>query len=884
MERFLKWPLLFLVPSLALAYGGVQRWSVGIMEVIVFLLLFVTMLSSRHAFTFLTVERRLLILAAIMAGLIFLQLVPLPAFIVNNLSSSHTLLSGLAVSDLNLILPKQFSINRGATFSALVEFIAYLSVFLMVPRLFSDRENVKNALIMLAIFGVMISLFGIVQKFTWNGKLFWIKTLESDVWQPFGPFVNPNHFSGFINMIIFPTLALFLYTIRRKLKNRSHGDRQMGMIVLIGFALAVMLSALLLSLSRGGVVAFTFGSLLLLFLLKKEGENVNRSLKIIILGFSSLLLLFLIGTGGVFENLSSFLGIYNDASLAYRFLGWKVMTSIIADFPLMGTGVGTMGDIFTFYRPESMTHTFRHGHNEYLQHFVESGAVGFVSVLLFTGYFFIKSYPVSHPAPSREERYLQCGIYAALASMFIHNLVEFNFRIPANAFLFTLLAGFSLLFSSKVRRRVESGRKLPIFLGLLSVVMFLASSKDIYATYRLHEGVKLGKINLIEDGLRLSSRPDEYGLNAGDYYYSTGQYDAANKSYERALGASPFKAITWAKRGATLDMLDRKEERLKTMITAVRLDPHNPSYRYNAAKMMLHVGMMPEAIKELERIARRDDAWFRTGLNLLSEHEASSESILTLAGDDPTRIVFAASVLERKGALDEAGKAFRKGVSLSPGDAGLLDNYARFLLRQKDYRSLIGLIGLFDGEPPVRVLFWASEGHLNAGEMEKGIELLLKAFERNPSMAEYGEKLSQLYLEKGETSKARETAEMVLTKDRKSLTSYQLMATVFEREEKWLKAAEMLRKAMAIGPGRYALNLRLADNYEKAGAIGLAVKTLEDSLSIRPDDLKVRFRLGDLYKSMGRYGDAYRLYKSVLVMSPSNRDAIDKLSLLAVEQ
>lgn len=108
----------------------------------------------------------------------------------------------------------------------------------------------------LVYFGFGLAIFAIIQKATWNGKLYWFRELSLGG-EPFGPFVNRNHYAGFINMLI--PLSLGLAVMRR-----SRGKQTLfgffGIIMAVslfisfqGVVLSVSLQALpcLLFCSRG---------------------------------------------------------------------------------------------------------------------------------------------------------------------------------------------------------------------------------------------------------------------------------------------------------------------------------------------------------------------------------------------------------------------------------------------------------------------------------------------------------------------------------------------------------------------------------------------------------------------------------------------------------
>ncbi len=50
-------------------------------------------------------------------------------------------------------------------------------------------------------------MFGILQHFTFNGKLYWVRELQYGG-IPFGPYVNRNHFAGLMELLIPPGLAI----------------------------------------------------------------------------------------------------------------------------------------------------------------------------------------------------------------------------------------------------------------------------------------------------------------------------------------------------------------------------------------------------------------------------------------------------------------------------------------------------------------------------------------------------------------------------------------------------------------------------------------------------------------------------------------------------
>jgi len=151
--------------------------------------------------------------------------------------------------------------------------------------------------------------------------------------------------------------------------------RRKGGLIMF-FSLVIIIMAIFMSGSRGGVVSLIAGVIVMLFILRREGEvRVNLFLLLIILSLVTGLF-FIVDRWEVLDTLSSLFASHEDISLLYRLKGWEAAIQVFKDFPVAGTGFGTFSEIFLLYRPASMLTTFNHAHNEYLQ-FLTYALAGF---------------------------------------------------------------------------------------------------------------------------------------------------------------------------------------------------------------------------------------------------------------------------------------------------------------------------------------------------------------------------------------------------------------------------------------------------------------------------------------------------------------------------
>src|ERR1700678_4308636 len=161
----------------------------------------------------------------------------------------------------------------------LLRFGTYLLLFFLLAQSFRVRADLYRLVWFLILMCFGVSLLGIIQHFTSEGTIYWLRALRSGG-DPFGPFVNRNHFAGFVELTLPAGLALLIFRGLRR-----------DMIPLAGLLTIFPVGALVLSGSRGGIVSFGFelAVLSLLARMRKAPEG-PRLVALAIVGFAALAL------------------------------------------------------------------------------------------------------------------------------------------------------------------------------------------------------------------------------------------------------------------------------------------------------------------------------------------------------------------------------------------------------------------------------------------------------------------------------------------------------------------------------------------------------------------------------------------------------------------
>lgn len=517
--------IVFLIVFTPMAFGTVETWSITIMECIAFLAVATWLVRMTHEKEITFARLLFHIPLAVILCIVILQLLPLPPKILGLLSpetfsiykeaipdwpQSHpfntieTTASELGIyifSHETLSPKKTLSIYPFTTQGELLKFLTYLSVFYLVINNFKDQKTLERLNMLIIFMGLLLAVFALIQYFTWNGKIYWLREIRHGG-PSFGPFVNRNHFAGYIEMVIPLTLGnLVARTLHADLPGKGLGlkervlasfNRETSIIILLYSAATIMMLSLFFSLSRGGILSLLTSIIIFTTLVPKR----KRLTPI----FAILGVIFLLGVGQEMV-VSRFLQTEPEGRYDY----WKDSVGAIKDFPVFGTGLGTFPWIYRKYQSTDPDTFVDYAHNDYVQLLVEMGALGLLTVLGFCTMYFIYVITLLKRRKSAYTKALVCGGIASLGSILTHSIVDFNLHICSNALLATLIAALTLGLVCAYEREGESKTllrfwKLPLKkrwsvitgYGLMTVFLILLLSIPIrnglaWANYKLKE-------------------------------------------------------------------------------------------------------------------------------------------------------------------------------------------------------------------------------------------------------------------------------------------------------------------------------------------------------------------------------------------------------------
>jgi O-antigen ligase len=340
------------------------------------------------------------------------------------------------------------SIHPPLTWTSLALLTAFSLLLIGSSRLFSlvGTSAIVRAL---TVLGVVLALAGIVQKALYNGKVygFWTTQMGGD---PFGPFVNKNHFAGWMLLALPVTLGLVCAGISRGMRGVRPVWRERFLwlsspeaneLMLLLAASAVMALALVMTMSRSGISAMAFALTLTgWFVIRGHSTGTRKAAAGIYLVLLALVVMGWVGVDAVNARFAQ----ADWTDINGRKGTWSDAWHIASLFPLTGTGLNTYGVATLFYQRIDPSAHYAQAHNDYLQLGAEGGLL-----LTVPAAFGLVLLVRDIRRRLREDRgasayWIRAGAITGLVAMALQETVEFSLQMPGNAALFAVVCGLAL--------------------------------------------------------------------------------------------------------------------------------------------------------------------------------------------------------------------------------------------------------------------------------------------------------------------------------------------------------------------------------------------------------------------------------------------------------
>jgi O-antigen ligase len=452
-----------------LAFGSPYPWAYIPLAAGAALVGLVSWLGTRSSHL-LGDQRRMALGLGLVILAVTAQLLPLPPRVVDWASPANSVVLNhidlaFAASRVAGDAPAQpsrpLSINPVFTTRALFLLVSFALLLVGLTR-HCNRFGVRRLSACLTALGFLVALIGIIQKAVlgdqaWDGmKIYGFWTPMNLLTTPFGPFVNKNHFAGWMLMALPVALGYLLAQGAVAFRHVRPGWRHRflwlsspegGRLQIAAFAIMVMAVSLLMTLSRSGIACFGM-AMAVAAVAVARGQQSKRARIGVVLAIAMLAAAPLMWAN---SNLRQRL-VVNDQSFGLRRVIWSDAWHVVQDFPATGTGLNTFSSAMLMYQTHAEQLAVWQAHNDYLQLAAEGGLLVGLPIVLALALFVAS---VRQRFRSGEDdpatSWMRFGAAVGLAAIALQSTVEFSLQMPGNAVALIVLAAMAIHRPSRAR-------------------------------------------------------------------------------------------------------------------------------------------------------------------------------------------------------------------------------------------------------------------------------------------------------------------------------------------------------------------------------------------------------------------------------------------------
>lgn len=343
-------------------------------------------------------------------------------------------------------IPRTISLDPFWTQVSALHFFALFLFLAAILTYIDSAKRFRKIVWLITIFGFVFAFFAILQAVLSPNKIYGI--YEVNYATPFGSFVNRHNFAAYMEMTIAVPLGLMFAGAVQK-------DRRLLIIT----AIALMGIALLLSGSRGGLVALLAEIFFLILLTTKTKGYGQLALKVGL----ALLLIATIVVGSFLIGGESSLTRFAETAATENFSTnrthiWSVTLQVIKNNLPFGAGLGAFSVAYTPFDSLSGLERVEQAHNDYLQVIADAGIVGMIigSVFLFL---LFRTGLKNAKTTSVFRRGVCIGALAGCFAILVHSLFDFVLHTTAISVLFLTLVALVVLSGRKMSDEGEPAPK-----------------------------------------------------------------------------------------------------------------------------------------------------------------------------------------------------------------------------------------------------------------------------------------------------------------------------------------------------------------------------------------------------------------------------------------
>jgi O-antigen ligase/tetratricopeptide (TPR) repeat protein len=751
------WIYLFVLIFAPLAFASAELWSICTVEILTgvsALLLFCSRYFYKERLVSVPGSTPLFLMLLFM----LLQLVPLPASVVQLLSPA-TYNAYEPVLSLTGARWIPLTVNQHATLQEFLRIGAYSLFYILTVQLLSVKDYLKKTVYVVIFLAAAIGLLAIIQRVGSPDKIYWFRAVPDNA-HPFGPWINPNQFAGFMEMLCPIALGLFLFFKPRFSPDESWRYKIVNFFTMpssnlhmfLGFAASLMFLSVFVSLCRGGILAITFAVFIFLLLHSiikaKQGQAaIVAIIGCVVIGVSWF------GWDSVIAEFTK--SITSEGNLRDgRFFIWEDTLRIFQSFVFFGAGFGTFIDIFPSYMSFPDFGVIDHAHNDYLELLTDGGIIGFSLAAWFVLSVIGHGWKMIRARRDQYAVLIGIGALTGILTMLMHSVTDFNMHNGAVGLYFFFCCGLlvtvtnirfvycdtqSLLnkqFTSRTKYYLLFAFCFTALTGFVQYRSLLAQNTynrtaNIYVSSRLNVSLIEKVRNSIHHAIALAPLNDLYTYKLAAIENVFENKEDAFELFLRSARQNPMNGSSIQNLGLLTDDPEQTELLLKK---GYERGLDNDDLALNFVEYLLTNDQRDNAATILAERLQKNPRLLAVLAGQFEEFSFSREEIALVLSDSTDNWVKYGSLLEKGNNLEDAEFYYRSALErLAAEDT----------IKPQWFQKLIGF-------------------YRKNGKPELALLILRQAMEVLPNHISFHLQLGDYYRKEGITFRAKEEYERVL--------------------------------------------------------------------------------------------------------------------------
>ena len=791
-----------------------------------------------------------------------------------------------------------------------------LLYFLLVQQLKTLRRIVGLAFIIVLV-GSGEALFGLFQYL--QGATAVLGFSIPNIGTVNATYINHNHFAGFLVMIIPLALGLLIGT--------TNLEKKFFVLLLSG----IMGAALVLSLSRGGLLSFfvAVGGALLC-ILRKNQRSLNRHWPIYLI----LVLLVILGVAAyvMFVGVSSiahrslfetFFPQKEAFEQEIRFAIWHSALPLVKEFPLRGSGLGNFQFVFPRYRPPQVPQDSKvyHAHNDYLELWIEMG----FPALLLACWAIIRLYREALRSYFQQSdpilTSLILGGLASITALLVHSFWDFNLHIPANALLFFIMLALTTSASQLItqgsgrsRRHKRKGsrheetpatsHKSPsyrfkaswIFGILVLVILSLLGFhfRTIPASRHYNEAKTFHNQGMLFPAIPWYNKAISRNTNNADFYESFGQlysaiakqaphadkwYNLAISQFQQAIKLNNYYAAYYYQLGWSYAALNMPQEAIEQFQKAIVYDPKISFYYEQLGNYYLSLKMQEPATEMYQQALYYQPKRLKDIIENCRAYDLNYGIYRQFIPENAeSRKHFAALLAEKKD-WKNSKLEYRLAIELSGHAPAYYDAMLEACRRKRDEQCRQELWQELWEQNPEKLDYplLIAESFETHQQEEKALTLYQQLLDRHPEFEQGYWRLAELYQTQGQPEKALDIYTQLLKQQPENIKIYHKMAGIHKQQKNQRAAIEIYEEALQKGLDNKEVHQRLGTLYLQDGQETRGREQYEYAMQKGETDIELYRQLERLYQEQGNKLEAELLWENYMLTNKHHPENLFKL-------